>query len=293
MIRMKQLSRILISLALVCLLCGCSNAEPAQIAATTLPVYHFTETLCQGTDLRVARIVTENISCLHDYSLQVNQMRTVEAAEVIVISGGGLEDFLEDALSGKGNLIDASTGIGLLSGEHQHETGSSHHHETDPHFWLSIENARTMAHNIYHGLVAAYPKYETIFSKNLEKLDEQFSDLQFYARQNLSSLSCREIITFHDGFSYFADSMGLTLLQAVEEESGSEASAAELTALIRLVQQHKLPAIFTEVNGSTSAAQIIAAETGVPVYALDMAMSGNSYFDVMYYNIDTIKEALG
>jgi hypothetical protein len=41
------------------------------------------------------------------------------------------------------------------------------------------------------------------------------------------------------------------------------------------------------------AARIIAAETGVSLYALDMAMSGDSYFEAMYHNIDTIKEALG
>ena len=45
--------------------------------------------------------------------------------------------------------------------------------------------------------------------------------------------------------------------------------------------------------GSTSAAGVISRETGVAVYSLDMAMAGDSYFDAMYRNIDTIKEALG
>ena len=34
-------------------------------------------------------------------------------------------------------------------------------------------------------------------------------------------------------------------------------------------------------------------ETGCGVFSLDMAMAGDSYFDAMYHNIDTIKEALG
>ena len=46
-------------------------------------------------------------------------------------------------------------------------------------------------------------------------------------------------------------------------------------------------------NGGTAAAQVISADTGAKVYSLDMAMSGDSYFDIMYRNIDTIKEALG
>ena len=78
----------------------------------------------------------------------------------------------------------------------------------------------------------------------------------------------------------------------MEEESGREASAAELIELIEEVEHHALPAIFTEANGSVSAAGIIARETHIESYQLDMVMSGDSYFDAMYHNIDTLKEAL-
>ena len=67
----------------------------------------------------------------------------------------------------------------------------------------------------------------------------------------------------------------------------------ELKHLIGVVQAHHLPAIFTERNGSVSAADLISRETGAKVFSLDMAMAGDSYFDAMYRNIDTIKEALG
>ena len=83
-----------------------------------------------------------------------------------------------------------------------------------------------------------------------------------------------------------------SFLKAIEEESGSEASAAQLIELIGLVREHRLPAIFTETNGSVSAAKIVAAETGIKTACLDMAMSGDSYFEAMYHNIDTIKESL-
>ena len=101
------------------------------------------------------------------------------------------------------------------------------------------------------------------------------------------------MITFHDGFGYFAESFGLTILKAVEEESGSEASAKEIIELIHLINDYQLPVIFTEKNGSSACAEIISREAGVPVYSLDMAMSGDSYFDAMYHNINTLKEALG
>ena len=124
-------------------------------------------------------------------------------------------------------------------------------------------------------------------------LSANFDTLQAYGESSLNGISCRDLVTFHDGFQYLAASFDLTICKAVEEESGSEASAQELVELIEIVESKKLPAVFTEQNGATAAAEIIAKETGVKIYALDMAMAGDSYFKAMYHNIDTIKEALG
>lgn len=296
---MKFWKIILTAALAAALLCGCApKADYAPIAATTLPVWDFTSRLCQGTPLAVTRLVTEQVSCLHDYSLNVRQVKAAEAAQVVVISGAGLEDFLDDLLLDV-PTIDASQGISLLHGdeaheeeEHHHEE-DGHHHEEDPHIWLSPESAQVMAQNICDGLSRQYPDYEDTFRANLEDLLTQLEALQNYGKEQLSGLQCRELIPFHDGFSYFAQAFHLTILESVEEESGSEASAKDLIHLTELVRDHNLPAIFTEVSGSDSAAQVIARETGCKVFALDMAMSGDSYFEAMYHNIDTIREALG
>ena len=291
---------IFLSLVLVLtLLTGCSApASFSQIAATTLPVYEFTSRLCEGTDITVTRLVTESVSCLHDYALNINQVKAAESAEVIVMNGAGLEEFMEDILHKSGYLIDSSYGISLLECEeesnhdhdHDHE---GHSHEVDNHIWLSPVNASIMAQNICEGLCGIYPEQESIFRSNLNVLQANLETLQTYGETQLANLSCRELITFHDGFSYLAESFDLTILRAIEEESGSEASAAELIELIEEVEHHNLPAIFTETSGSSSAATVISRETGVPTYTLDMAMSGDSYFEAMYHNIDTLKEALG
>ena len=149
-----------------------------------------------------------------------------------------------------------------------------------------------MAVNIRDSLSRLFPEYQQQFQSNCQILLDELDQLNDYAIKALEDVSSCELITFHDGFAYLAQEYGLTILEAVEEESGSEASAAELIRLIRLVQEHKLPAVFTEINGSDSAANIIAAETGANIYQLDMVMSGNSYFKAMYHNIDTLKEAL-
>ncbi len=304
---------ILITLcAALCFLFGCSNPEPqTQIVATTLPVYEFTSYLCEGTGLSVTQLVNEQVSCLHDYTLQVSQMRTVEASQVLVMSGAGLENFLSDVIGSKDNVIDASEGIELACSEHSHDHGHkhghthehegkhehehelSHEHGYDAHIWLSPKNAMVMAQNICHGLSHHYPEHEAAFENNLTSLLAKLEQLQSYGETTLKDLSCRDLVTFHDGFHYLAESFDLHILKAIEEEAGSETSASVLIELIELVEKENLPAIFTECNGSTASANVISSETGCPVYSLNMAMSGVSYFDAMYHNIDTIKEALG
>jgi len=293
---MKKLFIILIFVVILSA-CGFENQpNDYDIVATTLPVYDFTSALCEGTGLQIGRLVTESVSCLHDYTLQVSQMRMIEAADTVIISGAGLEEFLDDALHGVGSIIDASSHVHIHSSEHAehgHQDEHEHHHDSDPHIWLSPENAKIMADNICQGLVVSYPHYEDIFINNLNTLHDELDKLLQYGNNELSDLSCRDLITFHDGFAYFAESFDLTILEAIEEESGSEASAAEIIHLVDLVQKHLLPAVFIEKSGSDACAGILVAETDVKLYTLDMAMAGNSYFDAMYHNIDTIKEALG
>lgn len=292
------MKKLLIIIAALLLLSGCVQEAPADIAATTLPVYEFTVRLCGGTSLTVTRLVTESVSCLHDYSLNVRQVRAVENAGLIVITGAGMEEFMEDLLTGK-DVIDSSAGIKLIECAEHHEHGhedenhEGHRHDVDSHIWLSPENAKTMASNICDALCTRYPDLEQQFRANLAQLTAEIDALDLYGKQQLTDLKCRELVTFHDGFSYLAESFDLHILKALEEESGAEASAAELKELIELIRHHNLPAIFTERNGSVSAAGIISAETGADSHQLDMAMAGESWFDAMYRNIDTLKEALG
>ena len=295
---MKHIAYFCILLALMAALGGCASQEPAQVAATTLPVYQFTTLLCENTPITVTRLVTEQVSCLHDYTLTVSQMRAIESAGLVVISGAGLEEFMAEALERADTVVDASAGIALLEGgchhDHEEEDAQEHHHdhELDSHIWLSPANARVMAANICAGLCSQYPAYADTFRSNLESLDARLGELEAYGTEQLSQLATRELITFHDGFSYLAHAYDLEILEAIEEESGSETSARDLIDLIELVEHHGVKAIFTETNGSDSAASIIARETGAGVFTLDMAMAGEDYFDSMYRNIDTLKEAL-
>ena len=180
----------------------------------------------------------------------------------------------------------------LEEGEEEEEAHEGHHHEADPHIWLSPAHAGAQARNICAGLSAEYPEYAAVFEENLAALLHDLQKLEEYGKLELAELSSREILTFHDGFAYLAHAFDIEIVEAIEEESGAEASAKELIHLIEEVRHHDVRAIFVETNGSGSAASIIAAETGAHLSTLSMAMSGDDYFAAMYANIDALKEAL-
>ena len=305
---MKKLFKIMVLPVLLCsILLGCSPAEKkSQIVATTLPVYCFTRDLCEGTSLQVSQLVNEPVSCLHNYTLQVSQMRTVESAQILVMNGAGFEGFLHDVITTKENVIDASAHLELDCSQHHHHNHmdsedsqeshsehNGHNHSYDAHIWMSPQNAMVMVKNISNGLQVHFPDVKASIQENEQKLLDKLSALQEYGEAQLAELRSRDLITFHDGFHYFAKSFHLNVLKAIEEEPGSETSAAELKDLISFVRSSGLPAIFTEENGSTASADVIASETGCKVYKLNMIMYGTDYFSAMYQNIDTIKEALG
>ena len=79
----------------------------------------------------------------------------------------------------------------------------------------------------------------------------------------------------------------------MEVESGSEPSAMELESIIAIAKEDRIPAVFTETNGETGSAEVVANETGCSVWTLDMAISSGDYFAAMRGNIDIVKEALG
>ncbi len=294
---MKTLKLCAALLALLLLTaCGSPAAPEGGIAATTAPVAQLAQAITEGTGLTVTQVISDSVSCLHDYSLSVRQMELLTKSELVLLSGGGLEDFMEDALAAAKQTVDCSAGVALLEcdghGHDEHGHEHDHEHEHDPHIWLSPANAELMAQNIYAALVRCYPEQESRMQANLAALLERLEALREYGETTLAGLGCRELITFHDGFAYLAQAFDLELLAAMEEESGSEASARELVELIGLVEEHRLPAVFTERNGSSAAASILHGETGVAVYTLDLAMGGTDYFEAMTHNIDTLKEAL-
>lgn len=304
-----------ISLTLLFLLSACSpqpqNAavdsnDSLSLVATTYPIYLFCSEATKGVDgITVSPLVNQEISCLHNYTLTVNDMQLLEGADVIIMNGGGLDSFVSDGTlsNSKVAIVNCSDAVPALYTEHTHnhiaeaqKDADAHH--MDPHFWMDPERAGMMLQTISDELIALDPMHEAQYRANTETAMTELGLAKERLYTRLEGLPCRELITFHDGFSYFADAFDLTILTAIEEEEEQAASAKVISDTIRHIQEHNIPAIFTEYYGSDSTAQAIARELGITVYPLSMMMSGETddpglsqYLSTLEENIDTIVRA--
>lgn len=288
------MKKLLLSVLLLSLLSGmlggCSapgGEEKARVSvvASTYPVYLLASAVADGVEgVAVERLDTGSQSCLHDYTLSVDDMKKLEGADVIALNGVGLEDFMADALSASSaQVVDCSEGVALLESlNHDHQEGDEADHDHghyDPHIWMDPKRAAEMAANLQAGLAQADPDHAQDYAENLtevaallESWDSTLADLFRSAQED--GVEIAGLVTFHDGFQYFASAYGLPLLSAIEEEAGSEASAKEVQEITALVKEKGIPVIFTEVNGSDATAQAISRETGCAVAQLTMVMDG-------------------
>ena len=141
---------------------GSSQEEGLTVLATTYPVYLFARTVAQGVEgVTVERLNTGSVSCLHDYTLSVDDMKKIEGADVIAMNGAGLEDFMDDALAASSAaVIDCSQGVALFeNADHIHEEGDGGHDHGhwDPHYWMDPGNAAVMVRNLQEGFALADP----------------------------------------------------------------------------------------------------------------------------------------
>lgn len=286
---MKYTRLIAVILTICLILGGCGSTTPeAQgetILASTYPMYFLCSRLTEGMEgITVEALISEEVSCIHDYTITTTQMKLIEQADLVVLSGAGLEHFMESVLSSVSaeKLVDSSVGVKLIN--------------DDPHIWMDPERYAQQSDNIAAALSEKYPDQKHIIESNAQILRQELLEFKSEKRTELlSSLDETNIITFHDGFTYFADAFGLNILAAIEEEEGAEPSAAEIKEICDLVEEYALKAVYTEKNGTTNAAGIIVEEfaakgRSLHMGTLSMVMSPNEngYFVEMQQNIDVI-----
>ncbi|MDJ0339786.1 metal ABC transporter substrate-binding protein [Cryobacterium sp. PH31-O1] len=294
-------------------LSGCSagttaNADggPAdlKIVATTTQVADFTRNVIgDAADVDLTQLIQPNQSA-HSYDPSAADLTALGAADVLVINGVGLEEWLDDAIAASGfdgATIDADTGIAISeigAGEehadgadeadahaddahaddaHTDETEDAHAHDgDDPHIWTNVQNAETIVATITDGLTAVDAGNTATFESNATAYTAQLVALDGWIRTNVETVpeSDRLLVSNHDALGYFTAAYHIDYVGSVipSFDDNAEPSAAEIDTLVAAITATGVTAVFSEASLSPKTAATIATEAGVTVYSGDDAL---------------------
>jgi len=278
-------------------------AGELNVLCSTFPIYQLTRNVVAGREgVSVALLIPAALGCPHHYALTPRDMRRLERADVLVVNGLGLEEFLGAPVRRANpdiRLIDSAAGISGLLHDHAHD--HDHEHATgcaNPHLFVSPLRATQLVANIAAGLSAADPGGALHYARNAEAYAGRLLALHEEMVTTVAGLENRRIVQPHGVFDYLARDIGLDIV-AVLQPHGQSPSAAEMLRLVRRIRDAQAGAVFTEPQYADDAARTIAREIGIDVAQLDPAESGPAdapldyYEQVMQRNIATLKRVLG
>ena len=258
----------------------------------------------------------------HAYEPKPADAAAVSAADVVLVNGLQFEGFLQRLVEASGTkapiaelakgaeVLKASEGgdhhaedeqkHGAEEGDHAGEQGHNHG-AFDPHAWQSLHNAEVYVKNIADAFCAADAAGCDTYRANAAAYGEKLEALDAEIRAAVADVPAekRTIITSHDAFGYFEHEYGIRFLAPEGVSTESEASAADVAALIRQIREDKASAIFVETISNPRLVEQIASETGLTVggslYSDALSAADGpaaTYIDMMRHNITTIKGAI-
>lgn len=279
-----------------------------RIVTSFYPVYVLTINLTdQISDIEVDSLTDFSSGCLHDYQLTTNDMRLLSNADVFIINGGGMEEYLEDVISNYPHLtiINLSKNIPMIE-------SLEHEGEHNPHVWLDPELYMKQIENARDGLIEYINNLasESISSDIAEKINSNASNYlkkvgdiaddmngliniarDMSEKDNISI----KVVVFHDSISYFANKAGLEVAFSLEIHDDTPLSAGKIAEVIDLINKENIRYLFTEHLHDDTISDRIKEETNAGVYKIDTAVTGevdkDSYLRAMRNNIETLSRA--
>lgn len=278
--------------------------ENLTIITSFYPVYlHAINIAKDIPGVEVMNMTQPQVGCLHDYQLSPEDIKTLDGADIFIINGGGMESFMEKVLDQLDQLpiIDASQHIDLIEEDHPgHGEADDHHdHAFNPHVWVSVTGAIEQVGQIASELARLDPDNGAAYQANASAYIGKLEDLKEEMHASLDNIPNKNIVTFHEAFSYFAQEFDFNIVGTIITESGSEPSAKALSKVIEDIKTHKVKAVFTEPQFTSKAASLVSEEAGVGLYTLDPVVTGgpgqdemDAYINTMKDNLRTLEEAL-
>lgn len=186
--------------------------------------------------------------------------------------------------------------------EDDHDHADGEEPEYDEHVWTAPANAIKITKALGKAFAKADPSKKAVYDTNTEgyvaqlnELDQAFWDVVNHAK--------RKTLIFGDRFPlrYFVEEYGLRYYAAFPGcASDTEPSAKTVVFLIDKVKEEKIPVVFHVEFSNESMADTICEDTGAKKLQFNACHNiskeqfkkGVSYLDLMWDNVEVLKEAL-
>ena len=295
------------------------NEDHTKVLTSFYPMYLLAQEVTKGVDgIDLYNMAQPQTGCLHDYTLTTSDMQKLEAADILLINGGGMEHFLDQALEQFPDLVivDTSEGIDLLESEHNHhhvheevdEHENEHEGEVEhleacegdgcgnSHIWLSPSRACGQVINMAKGLSEVMPEESRSITKNAEELVQQLIKLQEEAEVLRDNHGQINVAVFHEGFEYLTELFHMNAHVQILVDENEAPSAKELAAAVDEIRNEDIQFYLVADDAGKKYAEVLAKECGGEVIVLNPitgnVTDGETYISAMEFNIRTIKAFL-
>ena len=293
------------------------SKEQVTIVTSFYPMYVAVSNLVDGIDeIRVRNLSEPQTGCLHDFQLTPEDMKLLSGADVFVVNGGGIENFISDVAKTypKLQIVQACEGISLMGSEgHVHEEEEEHDHdavheelyeeedghghdhgEENAHAWMSVASYREQITHITEHLAELLPQYASLITENSKLYDDKLAELQTEQQELRSLVEGKEVILFHEAYAYVAKDYGLEVAMVMDLDEERQVSAGEVAEVLEEIKEHGVSLILAEELYGKEMGETIQKEADVDVIYLDTLNRGNyekdSYLVGMQLNIDLLKQ---
>jgi ABC-type Zn uptake system ZnuABC Zn-binding protein ZnuA len=261
---------LVLAVALVAGGCGPSGDDGSPEAPGTLRVVATTTVFADlvrqvgGDEVEVTSLVPKGGE-VHTFDPAPSTARAVAGADLIVMNGLGLDDWLGELAANVGTdaqVIRLGEDLPDVEYIESEEDGT-----VNPHLWLDVALAERYVVRIRDALVELRPAETGRLGEAAAAYLARLGELDLEVRAALAALPAadRRVVSFHDAFPYYARAYDLTIVGNVVRAPGQEPSAGEVGALVDAIREADVSAILSEVQFSDAVVQTIADETGATV----------------------------
>jgi zinc/manganese transport system substrate-binding protein len=263
---MSKTKSILVIISVLLTTCGMAQAEKAVRVVASFSILGDMVRNIGGDRVNVTTLVGAD-GDVHAYEPTPAAAKAVGDADLVIVSGLGLEGWLDRLIKAsgyKGVIVVASTGVKTRKMKGENNNGQP---VADPHAWQDIENGRLYVHNIAQALMSVDPSGAAIYKDLADDYSETLDKLNTWVKSEFSAIpeQKRRMITSHDAFGYLGDAYAIDILSPMGLSTESQPSAGEVKNLIRQIKKEKITAVFVENISDPRMIGQIAKESGATV----------------------------